>query len=150
MWSKMYEEQRYKNIALILSIFLIFDFIFLESIENGFWDLFVDAVAFITIICCYLWLKKTVLLLAMFFSFLAINYDFLYNPVVSNYGTFNTTFSLWLSNIAYLILLTGLVDSYFDDRFFSHKTNWKFTAIVGLIVIGSASIQVLVRLSIGT
>lgn len=145
----MYEELKYRNITYIISIFLTFAILFGIPEWGNFFGLLFDAIALVSMITCYMWLRKIVILVGLFFYFLSFNFELLFNPFLPNSGImtdeFFTTF-IRLEIIAFCLVIAGLIDHYFNDKFLNYKSRLKLTPIASSITIGTILIQILIRI----
>lgn len=144
----MYEELRYRNITYLLGIFLTCGILFGITNWGDFFDLLFDAIALACVVTCYMWLRKTVILVGLFFYFFSFNFELLFNPLLTNSGTMTYepfAFFIRLEIVAFILILAGLADSYFNDRFLNYKSRLTLTPIVLFLIIGTALIQILIR-----
>lgn len=147
----MYEEYQYMRISYLLGLFLTFSYFFGLSDINNYFDLLVDLATLTATVTVTMWLKKKIVAVGLIIYILAFNFDLLFSPIFSNRGAFTSnsfSFFIQLEILGILLILIGLVDSYFGDKYFNQKWNLKLTPLATSIILGTIVLQLVTRLTV--
>ena len=145
----MYKEYQYMRITYLIGIYLTFSYIFGIASLTPTIEIIHDL---LTLTCCltaYMWTKKNVILIGLAVYWLSFNFELLYSPVFSNSGTWtigSISFFLRLELIATILVIAGLADSYFGDKYLNYKSNLKLTPIATFLVVGTITLQLIIRI----
>ncbi len=143
----MYEELRYRKISYLISIFLICAVLFGITGWGPFFELMFDVAAITCVATCFMWLKKTIIFTGLLVNFLSFNFQLLFNPLLTS-GEMNLeqhNFFIQLEIISVVLVLLGLADSYFNDKYLNHTISINLKTIVAFLVAGTIFLQLLIR-----
>lgn len=136
------------RITYLLGIYLTFSYIFGFAGLTPTVELVHDVLTLTVCITAYMWLKKNIILFGLGFFFLSFNFELLYSPLIPNSATWNietAKFFLGLETVATLLVVAGLADSYFDDKYLDYKSNFKLTSLVTFVATGTVVLQIIIR-----
>ncbi|MEM9341094.1 MAG: hypothetical protein AAGA66_20340, partial [Bacteroidota bacterium] len=92
--------------------------------------------------------KKNIILFGLAFFFLSLNFEFLYSPLIPSGGTWSlegAKLFFILELAATLLIVAGLLDSYFDHKYLDFKSNFKLVPLIIIVAVGSVLIQLIIR-----
>lgn len=136
------------RVTYLLGIYLAFSYIFGLAGLSPTVELIHDLLTLTVCITAYMWLKKNIILFGLAFFFLSFNFELLYSPLIPNSATWNfeaAKFFLGLETVATLLVVAGLADSYFEDKYLDYKSNFKLTPLVATVTAGTVVLQVIIR-----
>ncbi len=136
------------RVSYLLGISLGCFVIFGLSNLNIFLDILFDLIALTMTITTYMWLKKNVVLAGLIIHVLAYNFELLYSPLLPNSGSLTTdslAFLVKIEIVGILMIMAGLIDHHFGDRYLNNKSNIKLITLSTSVIIGTVIIQLGIR-----
>ena len=144
----MYEETKYRTISYILTIFLTFGIIFGVSSVNETFELIFDLLYLVWALTLFLWLKKKIILTGLLIYFLSFNYRLLFSPLIPGSPILTLepySFLLKLEFLAFFLMMAGLADAYFGDKYLNYNSRLNMVPILTFLIVGTVIIQIVVR-----
>jgi uncharacterized membrane protein len=131
------QEIRYQTTTYLLGLFLTFGTIIEISDKSDFLDFIYDFATLSVMVTCFLWLRKTVVFVGLLFFLIGFNIDLLTHPLFheeSHQQLSVASTILILDVIGTILVLAGLIDSYFDDKYIKHRINLSLEVLLALVL----------------